>query len=403
LLFVLAEKPDVSTATPVTFVSAALSYPSTEEVASIAAETDPVIRNLRITWSYYRLNRAMSMVVGDRNLSWCGFAIWASKTAGSFIRQEEVPSLVERWVEGGMCRAGWLPRLLAKLLGIHPRAATPAASRASSFTLRSYARAVLTSVSMAIATGNRDVFAHIAPPFSRLLSLWAERGGKLSREDGEAFVASLRSSDAEHGDDMARAFAATLMAAADTADLRVSAQAMLYANALIGCVEQRRVQPAIVQSLNSPVADLFFQGLHTHLHSRFPGPLARLFAFLLRPLVHGLESEFHVIATEWLMKLQLPGTALRLGQDVPPLPDERMYPVNLDPLDHPEPLGLYEQLGATDAAGSAARDWTNFDQRMRYIGVLFRSRQEERLLFEAPFTDAQVIELDEGRVPSGDL
>jgi hypothetical protein len=392
----------VSTAAPPADASEALDFPSAKEVASIAAETDPVIRNLRITWSYYRLNRAMSVVIGERNLSWCGFAIWASKTAGSFIRQGEVPSLVERWVEGGMARAGRLSRLMVRSLGIHPEEDAPATAAGPSFTLRGYVREVLTSVSTAIATGNREVFRHVAPPFAQLLSLWESRGGKLSQADREAFVASLRDSGADHGDEMAGAFAATLVAS-DATDHRARAQAMLYANALVGYVEQRRVQPAIVQSLNSPVADLFYQGVHAHLRSRFAGPLARLFALLLRPLGKALEREFRSIATEWLMRLNLPGMPLRLGQDVPPPPDAQMYPVYLDPLDHPEPLSLYERLAATHAAGSGARDWTSFEQRMRFIGVLFRSRQEQRPLFEPPFTEAQVLELQAGRVPSGDL
>ncbi len=53
--------------------------------------------------------------------------------------------------------------------------------------------------------------------------------------------------------------------------------------------------------------------------------------------------------------------------------------------------------------GSAAKDWASYADRMRYIGVLFRSRQQHRLLWQAPFTDAQIAELTNGRVPEGPL
>jgi len=67
-----------------------LDFPSVEEISAIAEQDDPAIRNLWITWSYYRLNLAMEAVIGHRDLSWCGFATWASKTAGIFIRQDSL-------------------------------------------------------------------------------------------------------------------------------------------------------------------------------------------------------------------------------------------------------------------------------------------------------------------------
>jgi hypothetical protein len=88
---------------------------------------------------------------------------------------------------------------------------------------------------------------------------------------------------------------------------------------------------------------------------------------------------------------------------MPPLPDGGMYSKDLDALEAPQPLQLFEELHATEAAGSAAQDWAKFEERMRYIGVLFRSRQAEKTLFAQPFTDVQVAQFHEGRVPSGNL
>jgi hypothetical protein len=90
-----------------------------------------------------------------------------------------------------------------------------------------------------------------------------------------------------------------------------------------------------------------------------------LFHAALRPLGIALEAEFRRFSTEWLMKLQLPGETLWLGEDMPPLPDGGMYSKDLDALDSPQPLNLFEQLHATDAADCAAQDWANFGQRVR--------------------------------------
>src|SRR4030095_6471898 len=124
-----------------------------DELLAIAGQQDPVRRNLWITWSYYRLNRAMSAVVGELDLSWCGFATWASKTAGRFIRQEELGPFIERWLDRATHRAGVVPTFVARRVGVHHDA--PAAGAASvskpaespfTFSLREFARAAIAQV-----------------------------------------------------------------------------------------------------------------------------------------------------------------------------------------------------------------------------------------------------------------
>ena len=63
------------------------------EVERIAAMTDPVIRNLRITECYSRLAAAM----GPDGSNWCTYATWASRQAG---RTGGAVSFI------GSCRAG---------------------------------------------------------------------------------------------------------------------------------------------------------------------------------------------------------------------------------------------------------------------------------------------------------
>src|ERR1700735_1101719 len=73
--------------------------PITEaEASAIAALTDPAYRNLKITQAYHDLKIALAHQFGPKNVTWCAYATWASKTAGSFIRAEEVPGLVREYL-----------------------------------------------------------------------------------------------------------------------------------------------------------------------------------------------------------------------------------------------------------------------------------------------------------------
>src|SRR5919197_4521255 len=65
-----------------------------EEVARIAARTDPVIRNLQITECYSRL--AAAVADGRPGANWCTFATWASRQAGSTIRGEDLLDHLQR-------------------------------------------------------------------------------------------------------------------------------------------------------------------------------------------------------------------------------------------------------------------------------------------------------------------
>ena len=50
-----------------------------------------MLRNLRITECYHRLSHELAAAVDAGNANWSTFATWASKTAGNWIRNEEVP------------------------------------------------------------------------------------------------------------------------------------------------------------------------------------------------------------------------------------------------------------------------------------------------------------------------
>jgi hypothetical protein len=90
-----------------------------------------------------------------------------------------------------------------------------------------------------------------------------------------------------------------------------------------------------------------------------------------------------------MMKLAVPGGALKLGNDLPPPAgmEKDLFPPNLRTIDSPE---LKELLSGLDKSqnslhGTAAKDWNRLDERMNYIIDLFRSRQSDPHLFDPPF------------------
>jgi hypothetical protein len=51
-------------------------------VRAVVAIPDPILRNLWITQSYFDLGERLQRAVGGLDRTWCGFAVWASDTAG---------------------------------------------------------------------------------------------------------------------------------------------------------------------------------------------------------------------------------------------------------------------------------------------------------------------------------
>jgi hypothetical protein len=96
---------------------------------------------------------------------------------------------------------------------------------------------------------------------------------------------------------------------------------------------------------------------------------------------------------------------LRLGDDIPPLADGKMFPAHLRHLDLPELLEVLTKLDDTPdtLGGSGARDWTDIGDRMNFIVDDFRSRQQDRELLTPPFHPDQVAVIRDGGLPAGAL
>ncbi len=377
--------------------------PTLAEVETIAKMADPVLRNLHITQTYHVLTVELSEPLGEDNVSWCAHATWASKTAGFFIRKEVVPALVKEFLE----RADGLTR---SIQGLQDQFLGPyGTSVGVQLVLTRTITEVTNEIARHVAEGNRRVFAELGPLYAVMLD--AFRGAEAPGADRLGRILSrLTPGPVEQGgqDLLIRAF--THYHAALTAqDPKARAELIFLANALVGYHEQIRLQEPVAAALNAPLREVFLDCVTSlagiDLTPNRDTLMERSLRGLFGQLATRLERLWRELSTRTLMRMELPHTALRLGEDIPALTAEGDFPPALLRLEHPELVALMKKLDRTpdDTAGSAARDWGSLADRMNLIVDLFRSRQQERLLFDQPFTYLQVDAFRQGRVPHGRL
>lgn len=377
--------------------------PTQAEVDAIIRMEDPVLRNLHITQTYHVLEVALAEVLGEEDVNWCGFAAWASKTAGAFIRKDVLPGLLADLLDRADAVTRSIAELQDRLLGAW------GASVGVQFVLARTLEDVTDEVARHAARGNFIVFEELAPLYVDLL----EKFSGLDAPDAarlEAVLSRLAPGPVEEGgqDLLIRAVKA-YYEALFTRDRKVRAELMFLANALVGYHEQTRLQGPVLAALNAPLREVFLDNLVEFTRSdpdrRVRGMpewgLRKAFA----PLATRLERLWRELETKTLMRIELPDVTLRLGEDLPALTSERDFPPHLTRLEHPELVALMAELDRTpdDTAGSAARDWGSLGDRMNLIVDLFRTRQQDRLLYDQPFTFLQVDAFQRGRVPHGRL
>jgi hypothetical protein len=226
------------------------------EVEQIAALSDPVVRNLRITECYSRLAAA----VDAPGANWCTFATWASRQAGRTIRGEDLLYRLQaelrrdaellhpiqsfwRWLlRRGLLRPdSWFGRLHTPF---------------DAFEL----------ASDAVARGNLKVFAEIGLVFAR----WIDDGSAPTEPP------LLRQAFARYP-------------AGGT-------EQIVLANLEIGLHEQTRLQPQIREALDAALA-----------------PTRKL---LVWPLQRKLTQLSRQVITESLMVLTLPDAVLSLSRNL---------------------------------------------------------------------------------------
>ena len=328
-----------------------ISAPSVAEVREICRIENALVRNLRITECYHRLSTAFAVRVGP-GANWCTFATWASRQAGCTIRGEDLidrigPETPRLW--RALLRAGLLdPRTAAGWIVRHVHTPFDAVERAST----------------AVAAGNLKVFEEIAEVFAQYL-------------EDPAFAPDqplLREAFAHYSQ------------ASETVDFNKRSQLMLFGNLKCGWHEQTRLQPEIASAMKAPLTTV--NDLTRRLLPFLKGPVERF-----TELIQELTCR---IVTRGFMSLRFPdGTRLELGRDL-----GRQIPTCFDGVDRDPLLTQFENAGC---GGEGAEDWSNLEQRMRYISRLFRCFHHEAGLLRAPFDESQRTAMMGGRLPRGVL
>jgi hypothetical protein len=379
--------------------------PTVDEVRRIGAMTDPVIRNLEITQCYGRLSAAVAERTGPC-ANWCTFATWASRQAGRTIRGEDLietlrtrlrlgPELLHPWASLG--------RALLRRGLFHPQTMLGRLTAQLHTPFDAFER-----TSDAVARGNRKVFEEIGLEFARFLDEVPADAGAES-EQLRAFVEGLRPGEPPDGQRLlAQAFTryASVCAAPDPGRAGVRAELLLLANLEIGMHEQTRLQPEIRESLDAPYAveqDLdrrLSLALMPSWRRRVPRVVAVPVGAAGARAQRGVAEMAREIITMSLMVMSLPGRVMLLGATM-----DEPYPELLRALHDVELMGLFARFDALPGGATAtgARDWSVFDQRMRYIAHLFRAFHLHEELLGAPFTAAQVAAFTAGTIPDGDL
>lgn len=364
------------------------SYPTAADVKAIAAMKDPVARNYAITQGYHDLSDAMGKLVGNDNANWATYGTWASKQAGVSIRGEDMPKVFTDVLKG----AGGLMGPLSKVDDFLRKLGLPALPLGD---IGAAGQQALDGVSKEIAGGNQFVFNEIGQEFARFIDTF-----KGDTKPDPAKLQQYLDGFPKDKPLLKEAFGHYAEAMFEK-DPNKKAELMLLANDKVGLHEQTQLTPYVERALNAPVKDIFAKILKQSVEGAinalpFPANLAGKAALksgavdaLLNPVVNGAASVFRGIATEHMMKLAVPGGALKIGNDLPPPKgmESTLFPPHLRRIDNPELKALLGKLDHSPDSlkGTAAKDWSRLDQRMDYIIDLFRSRQSDPHLFDQPF------------------
>jgi hypothetical protein len=367
------------------------SAPNVADVQRIVAIANPVVRNLEITYCYSHLAAACATRNGE-GANWCTYATWASRQAGRTIRGEDLLEHLERRLGKGRWVLHPIATLWRRLLR---RGLFQADTRIGRLTREldtpfdAFERA-----SDAVARGNLKVFEEIGLQFARYL---------------HDCLADLRPGDPPEGQRLLSQAFARYERLRFERDPKRRAELALLANLEIGLHEQTRLQPEILEALDTASATPQDLGRRA-LDALFPSatrwwpvvrrPAAATIGVLARAIQRAASRLAREAITDSFMVLALPGRVLALGTHL-----ADAYPDTLAEPADPELnalLARFEPVApAPDDCG--ARDWSDFDQRMHYIVHLFRSFQLNEQLSQPPFYPDQVASFSRGVIPEGEL
>ena len=117
--------------------------------------------------------------------------------------------------------------------------------------------------------------------------------------------------------------------------------------------------------------------------------------------MQAMEGVWLEISTHYMMTLQLPGQTLKLGRDLPCPPGQPLFPALLESPQDTDLLRILRIYRADQgsAVHTGAQEWSNLSDRLRYILLLFRSRQQDTSLYEPPFATNVWASIERGIIP----
>lgn len=361
------------------------AYPHAADIDRIVAIPDDAERNRQITQGYYDLSHAMGKLLGTKDANWTVYAIWASNTAGESIRHDDIPGVVvdllDRDEAAGEAMNGF-ERMLSRVGLSAPGLLQDVLNAGND---------ALDGVRDGIAGGNRFVFNEIGREYSTFVETF-DGDTKLDPVKLQSYLAHFKPEQAQ----LRQAFHAYARAMFETNPDKRSEE-ILLGNLLIGYHEQRALTPFIGNAMDAPIEEAVRGVLEDTVNralDKIPfggGRFLRralektnLLDRVMDPVVSTLSKLFRTAATETMLQLKMPEESLRLGRDVP---SRGTFPNGLDSIQSPELRAVIDLVDARPDTlkGTGASDWYSFDQRMNWIGDLFRSRQDEASLWQKPF------------------
>jgi len=355
-------------------------------IQSIIERENLVVRNLQVTQGYYRISNALKKCVSSKNINWTTFATHASKTAGQALRHELIPRLLK----SRMLRMGGYDNTFMFF-----KDGLGSADQQINEDQISRLGDVFRQVSLLISDGNITVFDELAWPFTSFVETfkrdWSYNNGKLQTFLDEHLMAGPLS---EGGQDYLReAFTAFYNARFETRK-KAKAEYILLGNLLVGLHEQTRLQPQIEQAMAVPL-ELFSDGPKS--------PEERMKAFKKQsPVMREIISKGF---TRMMMSITLPSRELMLGETIIAPTGVTSFPSDLLEIENPRCLELVRMFETRQdtLSGSGAGNWSSLRDRMSFVVDFFRSHQQYKRMWEAPFSEEQGAVIESGHFPAGPL
>ena len=369
----------------------------------IVMDTEPILRNLKITQAYFDLSQAIAQRLGDTNANWCNFATWASKTAGRFIRMEDMNVHLHKLLHAHDNYNDWLGMIQDKFKDLEIDHTFDHSS------IHHAAHNVITEISADIAAGNLKVFSELGPVFSTMIEAF-DKPFEEEKVAIETLLADLITGDTEGGgQDMLANAVRDFYAAKHETDKKRQAELILRANAQTGLHEQIRLQPYIAAAMEAPIHHNFMITIHKHVKEKTPEHKHHLlhdsFNHLFQSIAHKTHDAWLNMSTHYLMTLVLPDGTIHLGKDLPCPEGCPLFPEHLSEPNDEELTVLLKKYEAhlNTPVRSHARNWAVLEDRMHFILNLFRSRQQHRPLHESPFHPEQENKIRQNAIPDGNL